>query len=393
MQRRDLLRLTGAAGLTLVGGSWLAACSSSSDTAGPGDGGGSDGTPTEDGSPTTAAPFTGYGPLGEPDANGLRLPAGFTSRVVATAGEVVAATGFVWPANPDGGAVFPADDGGWIYVVNAETGEPEGGVSMVRFDPDGAIVEARSILTGTSRNCAGGATPWDTWLSCEEVPDGQVYECDPTGATAAQVRPAMGSFMHEAAAVDPDGEAVYLTEDLPDGAFYRFVPTAYPDLAAGTLEVLVDDDGALSWQPVPEPGGTPTATKDQVPGTRRFDGGEGACFLDGTVFFTTKGDNRVWAYEPAGNVLSVVYEATSPLTGVDNITAAPTGDLYVAEDGGDMQVVLVTGDRVEPVVEITGTSGSEVTGPAFTPDGTRLYLSSQRDPGRTYEVTGPWHWT
>jgi len=387
VHRRQLLRLTASAGLTLAVAPWLAACSSSS-TSSP--------TPGPTGGAGPALPpasFAGYGPLGPPDANGLRLPAGFVSRVIATSGEEVAGTGYVWPPNPDGGATFDTGDGGWIYVANSETPNGAGGASMVRFDRDGTVVEARSILSGTSLNCAGGATPWGTWLSCEEFPGGRVHECDPTGVTRAAVRPAMGTFTHEAAAVDPGGRAVYLTEDVTDGALYRFVPDAYPDLSSGRLEVLVERGGERSWVEVPDPSGEDRPTRDQVPGTVRFDGGEGICFFAGSLFFTTKGDDRVWRYTPGTGALDVVYDGGGALSGVDNVTVSSTGDLYVAEDGGDMQVVLVSGERVEPVVEITGTTGSEVTGPAFSPDGTRLYLSSQRDPGRTYEVTGPWRHT
>jgi secreted PhoX family phosphatase len=129
---------------------------------------------------------------------------------------------------------------------------------------------------------------------------------------------------------------------------------------------------------------------------KSFSGGEGICYLDGSVFFTTKGDNKMWEYEIAGNQLSVAYDATTSttpeLTGVDNITATPAGGLYVAEDGGDMQIVLLDGTRVEPVVQVVGVDGSELAGPAFSPDGSRFYFSSQRNPGRTYEVTGPWRY-
>ena len=129
---------------------------------------------------------------------------------------------------------------------------------------------------------------------------------------------------------------------------------------------------------------------------KRFNGGEGVWCTDGNVYFTTKGDNRVWAFDPDEMRLEVVYDDdTSPtpeLTGVDNITVDGHGVLYVAEDGGNMQIVAVGADQqAVPVVEVSGVSGSEITGPAFSPDGTRLYFSSQRNPGRTYEVTGSWH--
>jgi secreted PhoX family phosphatase len=381
LDRRQVLKAAAALGVVSVGGGWLSACTVPN-------------PPPPSTTTTTTLAGAGYGALLAADANGLRLPAGFSSRVIGVSGQVVPGTAFTWHANPDGGACFATGDGGWIYVSNDETALGGGGAGMVRFAADGTIVEARRILSGTERNCAGGATPWGTWLSCEEFSRGLVWECDPTGASAAVSRPGLGAFQHEAVAVDPVHRELYLTEDRTDGGLYRFRPTAYPDLSAGTLEVLTEVGGALGWATVPDPSAAVTSTRYQVAGMKVFNGGEGIIWFDGAVFFTTKGDNRVWRYETATAVLTVVYDrATSAnpvLSGVDNITHAGNGDLYVAEDGGNMEIVHVVGTQVEPVVQIAGVIGSEVTGPAFSPDGTRLYFSSQRNPGTTYEVTGPW---
>lgn len=331
--------------------------------------------------------------LSAPDGNGLRLQQDFVSRRIATTGLELASTGYLWHTAPDGGACFPMPDGGWSYVSNSETSP--GGASYVRFAVDGTILGAGRCLSDTVVNCAGGATPWGTWLSCEEVPSGHVWECDPTGATDAVVRLALGTFTHEAIAVDVANHCLYLTEDRPDGALYRFLPATWGDLGSGALQVLVETSGELTWVTVPEPNGVPIATRNQIANTKRFNGGEGAAMSRGRLVFTTKGDNRLWAYDPAAGGLSIIYDddvqVNGVLSGVDNVGVSKDGTIYVAEDGGNMQIVLVRNDgSTFAVVEVTGVSGSEITGPAFDPSGARLYFSSQRNPGMTFEVMGPW---
>ncbi|MGW0843253.1 alkaline phosphatase PhoX [Streptomyces sp. NPDC002787] len=343
-----------------------------------------------------------YGALGSPNANGIRLPSGFTSRVIARSGQTVPGTSYTWHNAPDGGACY-ADDTGWIYVSNSEI-NPSGGASAVRFSSTGTVTSAYRILSSTRQNCAGGKTPWNTWLSCEEVDRGYVYETDPWGVKAAVRRDAMGRFKHEAAAADPTRGVIYMTEDVTDGCFYRFRPTTWGDLSSGTLEVLVagtGTSGPVTWSRVPDPTGA-TATRNQVSGAKRFNGGEGCYYADDTCWFTTKGDNRVWQYNAAAQTIELAYDdslvtgGTAPLTGVDNVTGTSSGDLFVAEDGGNMEICVITpNDVIAPFLRIDGQSSSEITGPAFSPDGRRLYFSSQRGTsgsssgGITYEVTGP----
>jgi len=383
-----------------------------------------------------------YGPLLAADANGLMLPAGFSSRRLATAYQPVAKadgslTSFLWHRASDGGGVIPQADGGWIYVNNSEipivadecAGDPQspfcgeqGGCSAIRFDKEGRVLDAYPILQGTNNNCAGGVTPWGTWLSCEENFGGFVYECDPTGLNQPLCLLAMGQFAHEAAAVDPIGKAIYLTEDAGDGAFFRFRPTVWPDdgrpqLSVGVLEVAVVGDnpplrtpyggdtglsdpietaaGAVTWMPVPNPLGLPIACHDQVPTAAVFQGGEGCWYDDGLVFFTCKGTNRVWAYDTVAATMEIVYDAASigpdaPLTGVDNLVVhADSHDLFVAEDGGNMEIVLVTHEtrEVAPFLRYP-VPHSELCGTAFSPDGTRLYFASQAKRHAVDEATG-----
>ena len=345
------------------------------------------------------------GELLPPDQNGVRLPAGFTSRIVARSGQML--LNYKWHAAPDGGAVFATADDGWIYVSNSELDNQAGGVGALRFNAQGEVIDAYSILSQTNRNCAGGHTLWQTWLSCEEIEKGQVWECDPFGRKAAQVRSALGLFKHEAVAVDTRNMQLYLTEDQPDGCLYRYTARSFdatgnPNLDDGFLEVaeVVEGPiGAVRWHTLPDPLATMTPTRKQVASSTRFNGGEGIWYHQGIVYFTTKGDNRVWTYTVQQHHLSVVYNAAlylrPVLTGVDNIITNAAGDLLVAEDGSDMQIVVLTAGKVLPLLQVAGHDRSEITGPAFSPDGSRLYFSSQRgktgrdEDGITFEITGP----
>lgn len=345
------------------------------------------------------------GPLEPVDQNQIRLPPGFTSRVVARAGQVVVeGSPYLWHYAPDGGATYATEDGGWIYVSNCEL-QDVGGVGALRFDAEGTIVDAYSIANNTSRNCGGGHTPQGTWLTCEEVPRGRVFECDPFGRRDAVLRPALGIFNHEASAHDLENQHVYLTEDEFDGGLYRFVPDrlderGYADLSSGRLEIAqVLPNSEVVWHEIPDPTfeGT-TATRYQLGTRAKFNGGEGIWWHRGHIYFSTKGDDRIWDYDVEAARMRVLYDAWTArnpiLTGVDCILGTTAGELLVAEDGGDMQVnVILSNGTLKPVLQVIGHLGSEVTGLAFDPSGTRMYFSSQRGGGNgiTYEVTGPFH--
>ena len=352
-----------------------------------------------------------FGPLEPSAVPNLYIPAGFTARRLATTGSEVlrgdgTGTGYIWHDDPDGGGVIPLLDGttltGWVYVSNSEA--IPGGAAAIRFDTTGAVVDAYPILSGTLNNCAGGVVPTTAglrWISCEEGEGGQAWECDPSGPGQGVARPAMGRFRREAVAADVADQRIYQTEDQPDGCLYRFTPTTWGDLSSGLLEVMTDlGGGAVGWSTVPDPSGDPVPTRNQDVGTpvKRFTGGEGIHVTDGNVYFTTKGDWRVWRYTPATGVLTIVYDDGGPfpaprhLTGVDNLIATATNRVFVAEDGGNMEIVgldVATG-ATYPILRYDVT-GSELAGPAFTLDGTRLYFSSYDNPGETFEVSGPWN--
>lgn len=351
-----------------------------------------------------------YGPLLPAGPHGLMLPKGFSARVIARGGAPVALTGFIWHIFSDGAATYRTPDGGWILVSNSEVPQA-GGAGAIRFSRTGQITDAYSILKGTNTNCAGGATPWGTWLSCEEDEEGQVWECDPTGKENARLRPALGTFQHEAVAVDPRDSRVYLTEDMGDGGLYRFTPRRKGDLSAGVLEIAMEPtaDGRVDWTRVPDPHARSKPLRFQVPGRAVFERGEGIWFDSSVVYVSTTRDSRIHAYDTRNRKIRVIYDpdrlTDPPLTDVDNICVSRSGDLFVCEDKGEgdgIDIAVITPGPRRQVARFLRAKGvehgiglpevaSELTGVCFNPTGDRMYFASQRAGllGAIYEVKGP----
>ncbi len=411
----------------------------------------------------------GYGPLQKDPAGLIDLPPGFSYQIISQLGERMS-DGYRVPDRADGMGCFRLDSGKLALVRNHELGPKHvssGALNVGAAVPDGTfdrvgdaaipggtttlVVDANTLavekqylsLLGTIRNCAGGITPWNSWLSCEESvagpadgvgqSHGWIFDV-PAGAgrlVKAEPLKAMGRFVREAAAVDPRTGIVYMTEDREDSLFYRFLPDVPGSLhRGGRLQALAFFEKNIAdsrnWTaPVMQPGSwhfadwidldDPESPADDlrlrgaIKGAARFARGEGIHWGDNELYFTcTSGgpakQGQIMRYRPShyeGTAqersnpgrLQLFLESTEPAqySFGDNLTVAPNGHLIVCEDQYEDTV-----DNhlrgVTPYGEVYAFGRirvqTEPAGVCFAPDGKTMFVNLY-SPTKTLAIRGP----
>ena len=422
----------------------------------------------------------GYGPLQKDPKGILNLPKGFTYTIISQKGDKMD-DGLLLPGAADGMGAFKGKKNSTIVVRNHEIG-PEaleqggfgpqnemlsslkseqfydfgkgvlpalgGTTTFVYNEKTGELERQFMSLAGTIRNCAGGVTPWNSWLTCEESTvktgayegrsekdHGYVFEV-PATQNIALASPipikAMGRFNHEAVAVDPSTGIVYLTEDRGDGIFYRYIPnTRGKMIDGGKLQALAvmgqKSRDTRNWEdqegpefPVMTPQDVTWIDIENVEspeddlrlqgfekGAAVFARGEGIWFGDKELYFACTNGGKIAAgqifrYTPSKSE-GTSAESKSPgklelfaepndkeiLKSCDNLAVAPWGDVVICEDDSHSFVVGITPEgEYYHLAENVGYE-SEMAGGVFSPSGKTFFVNIQK-PGITVAITGPW---
>ena len=333
------------------------------------------------------------------NSNSLRLSKGLSATLIAESSKKVQYTSpqangtqstLNFHSSADGADIFSLPNGGYIYASNAELGTGAGGVFGVEFDNNGLVRNYKALITGTTSNCNGGRTPWNTWVTCEEYGAGQCWQVDPTGArpgeatVVGQLGGAYEAFAYDAR--NTSAPSYYITEDVANGALRRYRPPVnYPmvweslHLTNGTHDYLVLDPlaGTFSWSTSLQDG------RDSA--IAYFRNSEGIAIRNGKLAFVSKEQKEMFILDLDKFTYTSFSTETGTLTGGGRFDSQPdhvlvesqSGILILSEDGGSTPGMFgYDGSKYFSYFE-SNFAGDEVTGIAFSPDRKFLFAAIQ----------------
>jgi len=330
---------------------------------------------------------------------GIQVSAGLSVRVIAQEGQRVpyangGQSSSSYHANTDAAGIIPLDaenptEGGYAYVVNSEKGDGDGGVYGIYFDKDGNVVEYKSLLTGTTDNCGGGLTPWNTWVSCEEYSDGQCWEVDPVRDAARVTKLGGKGGRYESVAVDntnPDNPVFFTTEDDEEGCMRRFV-------ARGNGWGALQSDGDTSFLNILDGCNfewTDDEDEARESAAEYYRNSEGIQYHEGKLYFMAKKDYKLiildldeMTYKVEITGRKFYGEGSFGNQPDQNLFGPSRKYIYFTEDGGDSPGVYARygedGTFFTLFQAIIGGvyDGDETVGIALSPDNKKFYAGIQ----------------